>query len=120
MSLLEKAQQLCQMMGEGKMLDAFEELYHEDVVVVEANGDTRNGKDAQRKAIHDWMGSIKENHGGGVGAITSNEEAGTTSIESWVDVTMEHGRMKMEEVAVQKWQDGQIIHERFYYNIPGQ
>jgi hypothetical protein len=23
----------------------------------------------------------------------------------------------MEEVAVQKWEDGQIIHERFYYNI---
>jgi hypothetical protein len=26
-------------------------------------------------------------------------------------------RSTMEEVAVQKWEDGQIIHERFYYNI---
>jgi len=24
----------------------------------------------------------------------------------------------MEEVAVQKWKDDQIIYERFYYNMP--
>jgi ketosteroid isomerase-like protein len=39
-------------------------------------------------------------------------------VESWMDVTMKDGkRSTMEEVAVQKWEDGQIIHERFYYNI---
>jgi hypothetical protein len=39
-------------------------------------------------------------------------------VESWMDVTMKDGkRHMMEEVAVQKWKDDQIIHERFYYNM---
>ncbi len=119
MTLHEKAQRLCQMVTEGKSMEAFEELYHEDVVVVEANGDTRTGKSAQREAIQEWYKNVQEMHGSGFGAITANEEQGTTSIESWFDTTTAQGRMKLEEVGVQKWKDGQIIHERFYYNMPG-
>ena len=120
MSYLAKAQKLCQLMEEGKSMEAFEELYHEDVVVVEATGETRKGKAVQRAAIQEWFSSVVEMHGSGFGAITANEETGTTIIESWVDLTTKNGRMKLEEVGVQKWKDGQIIHERFYYNIPGQ
>lgn len=120
MSCLANAQRLCDLMGQGKSMEAFEELYHDDVVVVEANGDSRSGKDAQREAIKEWYASVKEHHGAGFGAITANEDQQTTSIESWFDITTEQGRMKMEEVGVQKWQDGKIIHERFYYNMPGQ
>lgn len=29
-------------------------------------------------------------------------------------------RMMLEEVVVQKWKKGQIIHERFYNNMPGE
>ena len=116
MTYLAKAQKLCQLMEEGKSMEAFEELYHEDVVVVEATGESRNGKAAQRSAMQEWFSNVKEMHGQGFGAITSNEAAGTTTIESWFDLTTANGRMKMEEVGVQKWKDGQIIHERFYYN----
>ena len=120
MSVLEKTQRLHQMMAEGKVMEAFEEFYHDNVVVVEADGEVRKGKAAQRQAIHDWMNGGQEQHGGGVGAITANEETGVTAVESWTDVSTAHGRVKMEEVAIQKWQDDKIIHERFYYNVPGQ
>jgi hypothetical protein len=64
------------------------------------------------------MGTIKEVHGSGVKSITSNEKDATTMVESWMDVTTKDGkRNMMEEVAVQKWKDDQIIHERFYYNM---
>ncbi|MDH3243691.1 MAG: nuclear transport factor 2 family protein [Saprospiraceae bacterium] len=120
MTYLQKAMDLQRMIGEGKLMDAFEKYYDDNVVVVEATGDTRTGKDVQRKAIQDWMGMIKEAHGGGVGAITSNEAAGVTCAESWVDITFQDGnRVKMEEVAVQKWEGDKIVHERFYYNMPG-
>lgn len=119
MSVLENASNLQQMMGQGQMMEAFEKYYHEEVVVQEANGEQRNGKSAQREAIQQWSQGIKEMHGGGVGAITANEEAEISTVESWVDVTFKDGnRIKMEEVAVQKWQNGQIVHERFYYNVP--
>jgi len=121
MSCLENASELQKMIGQGQMMEAFEKFYADDVVVVEANGETRKGKDSQRQAIKEWQGTITEMHGGGVGAITSNEDTGVSCVESWVDVSMKDGnRIKMEEVAVQKWKDGQIVHERFYYNLPGQ
>lgn len=122
MSYLEKAQKLCAMMGEGKTMEAFEELYHDNVVVQEMpTGEKREGKDAQRKAIQQWYADVKEAHGGGVDSITSNEQDGITTVESWMDITMQNGhRMKMSEVAVQQWKDGQIINEKFYYNMPQQ
>ena len=120
MTYLEKISECHKMVGEGQMLEAFEKFYHDDVVMVEATGEVREGKDANREFEKQWMGGIKEMHGGGVKSINANEEAGTSSVESWVDLTFQDGnRMKMEEVAVQKWQDGKIIHERFYYNMPG-
>jgi ketosteroid isomerase-like protein len=121
MSHLANVKKLYQMMGTGQMMEAFEELYHEEVVVKEPNGEVREGKEAQREAIKGWQASIKEFHGSGEGAITSNEETGETSVESWFDITFQDGnRVKMQEVGIQKWKDGKIIEERFYYNMPPQ
>ena len=118
MSYYEKAKDMYDMSSQGKMLEAFEKYYHKDVVMVEATGETRKGKDANRKFETEFMGMIKEFHGTGVRAITSNEKEGTTMVESWMDATYKDGnRSMMEEVAVQKWKDDQIIHERFYYNM---
>ena len=118
MSYYDKAKDIYDMLAHRKMLDAFDKYYHKDVVVVEATGETRKGKAANLKFQEDFMGMIKDVHGSGINAITSNEKEATTMVESWMDVTMKDGkRSKMEEVAVQKWKDGQIIHERFYYNM---
>ncbi len=116
---MELATAMYQMMGEGKMLEAFDKYYHDDVVMVEATGDVREGKETTRKFEEQWLASVKEHHGGGVHAITANEEAGVTMVETWFEATFQDGnRMKMEEVAVQHWKDGQVIRERFYYNAP--
>ena len=118
MSYYDKAKDIYDMSAQGKSLDAFEKYYHKDVVMVEATGETRKGKDANRKFQTDFMGMIKEMHGTGVRSVTSNEKEAVTMVESWMDVTMNDGkRQMMEEVAVQKWKDDQIIHERFYYNM---
>jgi ketosteroid isomerase-like protein len=118
MSYYDKAKDIYDMLAKGKMLDAFDKYYHKDVVMVEATGEIRNGKDANRKFQVDFMGMIKDVHGSGVKTVTSNEKEATTMVESWMDVTMKDGkRSNMEEVAVQKWKDDQIIHERFYYNM---
>lgn len=120
MSYLEKAQSLYQMIGQGQMMEAFEKFYHEDVVMHEATGEIREGKAANREFEQNWMSGIQEMHGGGVNSITSDETNGVTMVEAWTDVSFKDGnRMKLEEVCVQKWKDGQIVHERFYYNMPG-
>jgi len=117
MNYYQKAKDIYDMLGQGKMLEAFEKYYHQDVVMVEATGDVRKGKDANREFEKVFLGSIKEFHGFGVNSITSNEADGITMVESWMEVTMKDDpRIKMEQVAVQHWMGDQIIHERFYYN----
>ena len=119
-SYLERAADIYKMMGEGKMLEAFDKYYADDVVMQEATGEVREGKATNREFEEQWLASIAEFHGGGPRAITSNEKEKVTMVEAWVDVTFKDGnRMLMEEVAVQHWNDdGLIVRERFYYNIP--
>ncbi len=119
MSLLQRVKDIQDKVFSGQLLDAFEEYYHEDVVMIEPTGDVRKGKDTNREAEKKFLASVQEWHGGGVNAITANEEEGITMVESWMDVTFQGGhRTKMEQIARQKWQDNQVIEERFYYNVP--
>lgn len=119
MSYLNKVSDLYNMINTGQLLEAFEKYYAEDVEMVEATGATRLGKDINREYEKKFIGMVKEIHGGGVPGITANEETGVTMVESWMDVTFADGnRVKMEQVAVQRWKGDQIVYERFYYN-PG-
>ncbi len=119
MTNLEKLQDLYAKIGQGKAMEGFEAYYADNVKVIEPNGEVRDGKEAQRQAINQWFGMIQEMHGGGSGNAMTSADGNTTSIESWFDNTFKDGnRVKMEEVAVQKWENGQIVEERFYYNMP--
>ncbi|GAB4411771.1 MAG: hypothetical protein OHK0039_17240 [Bacteroidia bacterium] len=120
MSYLQKIEDMYRLIGENKAMEALDTYYHDDVVVVDGLEAPRHGKEAQREALGMWFSTIKEMHGGGVGAITANEAQATTSVESWTEITTNDGaRFKMEEVGVQQWQGDKIIHERFYYSMPG-
>jgi ketosteroid isomerase-like protein len=119
MNYFEMAKDIYEMSAQGKMLDAFEKYYHKDVVMEEATGEVREGKDLNREYEEKFVSGIKEFHGFGITSIASNEEEKLTMVESWFDATMQDGnRFKMEEVAVQHWDGDLIIHERFYYNAP--
>lgn len=120
MNYSEKAKDIQDKLFSGQLLEAFEQYYHEDVVMIEASGEKREGKAVNREAEKKFLGSVQEWHGGGVVAITSNEKEGVTMVESWMDVTFQSGmRTKAEQIARQKWQGDQIIEERFYYNMQG-
>ncbi len=120
MSYLAKAKDINDKIFSGQLLDAFEQYYHNDVVMIEADGKAREGKDFNREYEKKFLSSVKDWHGGGINAITSNEDEGITMVESWMEVTFQDGnRVKMEQIARQKWQDDQVIEERFYYNMGG-
>ena len=117
MTNLDRAKTIYSMMAEGKMLEAFDTYYHDDAIKVEGNGDVLKGKAANRETQVQWVESTEEVHGSGVTAMAEDSENGTVLIETWVDVTFKGGsRIKIEQVAVQKWENGLIVHERFYYN----
>jgi ketosteroid isomerase-like protein len=106
---------LNEMVLTGKAMQGFEELYAEDVVMQENNEEPRVGKAANRKAEEDFFASVAEWHEGRVDASAIN---GDTSFSQWyMDITLKNGyRAKMAQVAVRKWKDGKVVHERFFYH----
>lgn len=115
MTYLAKAKDLYDKVNGGQLMDAFEQYYGDNVVMTEPRG-TREGKDACREYEKQFLASVKEFHGAGVNSITSNEEDKVTTVESWMDITFQDGnRVRMEQVAVQRWEGDHIVHERFYY-----
>ncbi|MEO1022191.1 MAG: SnoaL-like domain-containing protein [Bacteroidota bacterium] len=117
MSYLEKVQDIYNKLGTGHLLEAFEQYYHEDVVMEESNGEKHEGKAINRTREEQFVGSIAEFHGFGVDSITSNETEGKTVVVSWMDVSFKDGnRIRMEQAAVQYWEGDHIIREKFYNN----
>ncbi len=116
MSYKEKAQDIYEKLQEGKLLDAFDKYYHEDVIMTEPRG-TRKGKKECREYEEDFLDNIKEFHNLEIRNLGSDEKDETTFVESMMDVTFKDGnRAQMEQVAVQQWAGDHIIHERFYYD----
>lgn len=122
MTLLEQAADLQQRASGPDIFDAVDAYYHDDITLVEATGETVHGKETQKDRIREWQASVEEVHGGEIRAIAAHETApgtGVVFIETATDATFKGaGRMEIEEVAVQHWRDGKVVHERFYYNAP--
>lgn len=116
MSYLDKITDIYDHIAQGTAMDAFEEYYDDDVVMILEDGTEVDGKDANRERENEFFGSVEEFHGIDVSGITSNEEEGTTSVESTMTVTFEGADepMDIEQVAVQHWDGDQISTERFY------
>lgn len=115
MTYQEKAQDIYQQLGQGKLLDAFDKYYGENVVMIEADGKKREGKPANREYEENFLSMIKEFHNLSVDAVTSDEENGITTVESAMDVTFQDGnRTTLKQVAVQRWEGDFIVEERFF------
>jgi ketosteroid isomerase-like protein len=99
----------------GKALEAFEQYYADDVVMQENSDEPRVGKDVNRKAEVEFFSSLAEFHEGKLLASAVNGDV--TFGEWFMDVTFKNGtRVKLAQVAVRRWKDGKIVHERFFYH----
>ena len=98
----------------GKALEAFEELYDEDVVMQENTDPEYRGKDFNRKREQDFFASVEAWHNGQLLASAVN---GDVTFSEWtMEVTLKGvGRIKLDQVAVRRWKDGKVVHERFYH-----
>jgi hypothetical protein len=98
----------------GKAMEAFEELYDEDVVMQENTEPEYRGKALNRKREQEFFASVEAWHGGSVLASAVN---GDVSFSEWtMDVTLKGaGRIQLAQVAVRRWKNGKLVHERFYH-----
>lgn len=114
MGLKESVEDLNSMVLKGQTLEAFEKYYADDVVMQENEQPPTAGKDANREREKQFLANLTEFRGAEVKAVTVGDNI--TMVEWFYDYThKEWGKITHHQVAVQRWKDGKIIHERFYY-----
>jgi ketosteroid isomerase-like protein len=100
---------------QGDILGAFDTFYAENVTMQENSDEPTVGKAANRKREEDFVASVDQIHSV---KLLSSAVNGDTSFGEWeFDATYKGGaRVKLTQVAVRRWKNGQIVQERFYYN----
>jgi len=108
-------QELNEMILQGKILEAFDKFYADDIVMVE-EGEERVGKEANREYEEQFVNSLEEFHNAKILSRGVDEENNVTFSEWHNDMTLAGvGRVQQNQVAVRTWNDdGQITKEKFY------
>lgn len=107
--------QLNQMILEGKILDAFDKFYADDVVMQDNDFPVRVGKEICRQFEENFVNGLTEFRGAKV--LNTIISDGIAVNEWWMDFThKDWGVRSYTQVAVQRWKNGKIIEEKFYYN----
>ncbi len=116
-NLKEKVDSLNQMILEGKILEAFDQYYADDVVMQDNDSAPREGFKTCRDFEENFVNSLTAFRGAKVNNVLISEDAGVAAIEWWFDYShKEWGDRNYTQVAVQRWKDGKIVSEKFIYN----
>ncbi|MBD3884057.1 nuclear transport factor 2 family protein [Phormidium tenue FACHB-886] len=99
---------------QGKAMDAFEKYYGDDVVMQENEQAPTAGKEANRQRELEFFSKLVEFRAADVKAVAFGEDV---IISEWfLDYThADWGKITHDQVSVQRWKDGKVVHERFYY-----
>jgi len=117
MTTHEVANRLVELCRQGKILEAQEELYADDIVCNEpphSPTPVTRGKTAVLEKGRRFAGMMEERHGGFFGDPIVNGRH--FAVPTMIEATMkERGRMKIEEISVYEVKDGKIVSEQFFY-----
>ena len=109
-------QDFARMLLKGRSLDAMERYYAPEVCVFENRQLARAGKAQCLQYERDALASHPEPPRFKLVRLAINEDDGGAFLEYVVRFRGTDGRpMRLEEVAVQTWENGLIVKERFYY-----
>lgn len=117
MDIQEIANRLVNMCREGKGTQALDELYAPNATSVEIKGwpnEVVNGVPGLKVKHEQFFNSLEEMHGAEISEPLVIGNHFTCAMT--YDVTFkEHGRAKIEELAVYEVADGKIVREQFFY-----
>ena len=113
MNTLELDKKLNDLIIRKKTAEAFERFYAEDVVSQENDELERTGRDEWLKERLEAEARMKTYKA----KVLSHAANGDTSFAEWFfDIELEGlGEVTLYQVAVRRWKDGRIVHERFYH-----
>lgn len=100
---------------QGKIIEAMNEFYDKDTVMQDNANPSTKGLAANIEREKQFMRGVKEWKGFNVTASGVGDNV--TFYESTIDFIATNGQpVHLEQVAVSKWKNGKIVHERFYYD----
>ena len=113
------AHRLVELCRTGQYDQAQQELYAEDAISIEGDGQkpdaVTRGMAAIREKGKQWADNLVEVHGGSVSDPVIAD--GWFSVAMGLDATYKDmGRVAMKEIAVYQVRNGKITHEQFFYN----
>ena len=115
-TIAQSVEDLNSMILKGQILDAFDKYYDKDVVMADNFNDDRIGFDICRQFEVDFFNNLTEFRGAEVQEVRIDEAAGLAFVKWHFDYShKEWGVMDYVQVAVQRWENGKIVHERFLY-----
>lgn len=108
-------QDLLEMLGSGKFLEAQEKYLHEDVALIEGNAPPKYGKAYCMQAEAELLENVGEFIGYTVSKHAVNE--GISFYEAVMEYVEKDGtHVRVEQAVVSTWTNGQIIEERYYHS----
>ncbi|WP_421654661.1 hypothetical protein [Leptothermofonsia sp. ETS-13] len=99
-------------------MEVFEKYYANDMVIQENENPATVGKDANRQRELEFFSKLIEFRGAEVKTVAFGDDV---IISKWfLDYThADYGKRTYDRTydqgSVQKWKDGKVVHERFYY-----
>jgi protease II len=116
MALRERVQELLDFLQTNPPAEqVYERFYDEKVVVQENLQPPRVGRSLSIERQKQMNANIKEVHFFKIGTVLVDGDHSV--IELQLEATTVDGyRIRIEELGLQTWQDGRIIHERFFYD----
>lgn len=98
----------------GKIMDAMKEFYADDVVMTEPAYGQTVGLSANLQREQQFVDSVKAFKNFETPSVAVGDGVAIyENVMDWTDVNDKD--IHVEQVVVQKWQGGKIVHERFYY-----
>ncbi|MEO1128476.1 MAG: nuclear transport factor 2 family protein [Planctomycetota bacterium] len=99
---------------EGRIMDAMREFYDDDVVMEEPAYGKTVGLQANLGREQAFVDSVKEFRGFEAPVVAVGEDSACyENVMDWV--ATDGTEMHVEQAVVQRWRNGKIVHERFYY-----
>ncbi len=116
-SVIDADRQLNQEVLAGRLREAYDRWYDDDIVMDENGQHAWKGK-AQNRERLEAMGRVIRTH---ARRLISSAVEGNRSFSEW-EFDEEYGgvRFTLRQVAVREWRNGKVVSERFYYHTDWQ
>ncbi len=110
--------ELLNLIRQGRLGDGLQQFYAVDVIMQENGNEPTRGRDANLAREKEFLAKVKTWNGFDVKSVAV--DGNLAFIECVLDfVSTDDERVVIEQVSVQRWQEGKIVNERFYYDPSG-